>query len=258
MTIFRENALKAIANRGLTQPALQWNEPQARVALTTLLLMFAVLMLWGCFANIPMTVEGSGVVVAAADWRESLNDLGRVMTAKNEQLSRATTLLDQKKALYQKNIITEADLVTAENDYLNAKTNATLPIETQMNNLNHFLRKSGQATSENNVVLILVRNNDAALLKTNLKTTLYQLNQPLYSSWEMHGQLQQVSNYPVSKEFASSYLGNKSLVDYLFEQGIPYFAVVAIGSQAKPGMLISASIQTHTCHPIQLMIHQDC
>ncbi len=258
MTIFRENALKAVASRGSTQPYLQWKEPQARVALIALLLMFGVLVLWGCFANIPMTVEGSGVVVAEDDWENSLNDLGKVISAKNEQLNRATTLLDQKKALYQKKIITEADLETAETDYLNAKTNATLPIDNQMSNLSRFLVKSGQAIQQNNVVLILVRNNDAALLKPNLRTTLYQLNQPLYSSWEMRGVLQQVSNYPVSKEFASSYLGNKSLVDYLFEQGIPYFAVVAIGKQAKPGMLVSASIETHTCHPVQLMLHQDC
>lgn len=257
MTLFRENALKAVQSPELTHSVTTVFAPTATLGILAILCMLLAITVWGCVANIPMAVQGSGMVVLQEDWLQALHENDVVQAMEHEQLLRATTLLEKKRELYLQHGLTESDLRTAEAEVLQSKMALANPESTFGLGVSHpFAYPIAHPGSV--VALVLIDNQAAQQLATGMKARLYPDNQRRNESAGVDAVVSQVTEYPVSKEVALSYLGNRAMVDALFSAGIPHLAVIQPSKPLMPGSLIAANVITHTCHPVQLLTQVDC
>lgn len=256
MTIFRENALKAVQGRGLIHPSLTVITPSVVVGMLASLLMLLVLVIWGCFANIPVTADGAGIIVSQADWQRALQNNASTLAAKKEALNQAENLLTKKRQLYLKHYLTENDMVQAERDYLDAKNVYATPTATDYIGMGNPFSTTHTDTSPSEALVIL-SNDDVKRIQAGMQATLYPARSTQQWGAGVKATVASITQYPISKELAEAYLGNRNMIDHFFDQGVPYFAVLKTEQRLKPGMLISAKVITHTCHPIQLLMQTD-
>jgi hypothetical protein len=257
MTIFRENALKAVQERGLIQPSLTVITPSVMIGMIASLLMLFVLVIWGCFANIPITADGAGMIVSQKDWQRALQNNASTLAAKKEALTQAENLLNKKRELYLKHYLTENDMVQAERDYLDAKNSYATPTATDYIGMGNPFTASHEDASPSEALVIL-SNDDIKRIQAGMLATLYPRGAMQQAGAGLKASVISITQYPISKELAEAYLGNRNMVDHFFDQGVPYFAVLKTEQALKPGMLITAKVVTHTCHPIQLLMQTDC
>ena len=256
MTIFRENALKAVQERGLIQPSLTVITPSVVLGMVASLLMLLVLVMWGCFANIPITADGAGMIVSQQDWQRALQNNASTLAANKEALNQAENLLNKKRQLYLKHYLTENDMVQAERDYLDAKNTYATPTVTDYIGMgNPFAETSANASPTE--ALVILSNDDIKRIQVGMSATLYPRNVTQQPGAGVKARVVSITQYPVSKELAESYLGNRNMVDHFFDQGVPYFAVLKTEAPLKLGMLITAKVTTHTNHPIELLMQTD-
>jgi hypothetical protein len=257
MTIFRENALKAAQGRGLIHPTLTVITPSVMIGMLASLLMLLVLVIWGWFANIPITTEGAGIIVSQSDWQQALKNNEDTLAAKKAALNQAENLLNKKRELYLKHYLTEGDMVQAERDYLDAKNAYATPSTTDYIGMGNPFTANHE-TNAPTEALVILSNDDIKRIQRGMSASLYPRNLSQPSGHGMKATVVSITQYPISKELAEAYLGNRNMVDHFFDQGVPYFAVLKTEQSLKPGMLVSAKVITHTCHPIQLLMQADC
>lgn len=257
MTIFRENALKAVQGRALTQPSLTVITPSLILGMVASLLMLLVLVIWGCFANIPITADGAGIIVSQTDWQAALKNNENTLAAKQEALNQAANLLSKKRQLFMKHYLTENDMVQAERDYLEAKNAYATPSATDYIGMgNPFTAQ--QETNAPTEALVILSNDDIKGIQPHMSASLYPRALTQQPGNGMKATVVSITQYPISKELAEAYLGNRNMIDHFFDQGVPYFAVLSTEQHLKPGMLVTAKVITHTCHPIQLLMQANC
>lgn len=257
MTIFRENALKAVQARALTQPSLTVITPRLILGMIASLLMLLVLVIWGCLANIPITTEGAGIIVSQQDWQQAMQNNANTLAEKAATLHEAENLLSKKRQLYLKHYLTENDMVQAERDYLEAKNAYATPTTTDYIGMgNPFMAKADALAPTE--ALVILTNEDIKQIQPGMEASLYPRGLSQQPGEGMKARVASITQYPISKELAEAYLGNRNMVDHFFDQGVPYFAVLKTDQHIKPGMLVTAKVMTHTCHPIQLLMQVDC
>lgn len=257
MTIFRENALKAVQARVLTQPSLTVITPSLILGMVASLLMLLVLVIWGCFANIPITADGAGIIVSQQDWQRALQNNADTLAAKAAALKQAENLLSKKRQLFIKHYLTENDMVQAERDYLDAKNAYATPMASDYIGLGNPLSVNHESHAPTQALVIL-NNDDTKRIQPGMVASLYPRGQTQQSGDGMKASVTSITQYPISKELAEAYLGNRNMVDHFFDQGVPYFAVLSTAQRLRPGMLITAKVITHTCHPVQLLVQANC
>lgn len=257
MTLFRENALKAVQSPELTHSVTTVVAPSAALGILAILFMLLAIAVWGWFANIPMAVQGSGMVVLQADWQQALHENDVVQAMKREQLTRVTTLLEKKREMYLNHQLTETDLMAAESEVMQSKMAMANPEAPYALGASHPFG-AAKTQAESAVALVLVNNQAAKQLSPGMQARVYPGNQMNNESAAVNAVVAQVTEYPVSKEIALSYLGNRAMVDALFSTGIPHLAVLKSTHTLTPGSLITANVITHTCHPVQLLTQADC
>lgn len=256
MSIFRENALKAVGQKGVGDSSLRILTPSIYLGVGASFLILLAILLWGTLTNIPMAASGEGIMVSSSDWQSALYNNDQTLFEKREALNEAKRLLTKKRELYEKHYLTENDMVQAERDYLEAKNAYATPTPTDYIGLGSMLF-TNKATKANQA-LVLISNDNAKRIQAGMTARIYHRDAKYLSGGGYQATLVSVTQYPISKELAESYLGNRNMVDQLFAQGVPYFAVVKTKDLLSSGMLITARIITHTCHPIQLLIQSDC
>lgn len=257
MSIFRENALKAIARREVLQTELNILTPSVFFGIIISLFIVLVLLGWGWYAAIPMTTYGAGVMVSEQEWNASLQDNEKTMQTKRQALREAEALLAKKRQLYQQHYLTENDMIQAERDYLEAKNvYATTTATDYVGVGSSFVNTNSEPSG--NIALMIISNDDAKRIREGMKAYLYSRDNIRQQGKGVLSMVMHVTQYPISKELAGAYLGNANMVDQLFSQGVPYFAVLKTNERLQRGMLVSAKIITHTCRPLQLLMQSDC
>lgn len=272
-TIFRENALKELNNVQSLKGNLTIINTHAIAYFVTALLALSMIVLWFIFGEIEVKVAARGILLPAKNILAA-EAVYRDHRREQENLVHLTRdLLIKKQELYQKRYITIGELEQAKQAYLNAEESAA-----NIPKLNHHLNNPlfTHAGQENESL-------DALLFVNNVQGKQISPGMPLYllptflSPYEygyINGKVAEVSQYPISKELAYTYLGNMNLIDEYFSTGTPFVIKVKLARnqntvnglswttrkgapfQIGAGSTVTASIVTQKYHPYELLLSQ--
>ncbi len=119
--------------------------------------------------------------------------------------------------------------------------------------------------------LVFIRHLDGKKIKTGMKAYVLPSNLSDYEYGYIQGKVIEISQYPQSRESVYPYLGNMTLVEEFFKEGVPFLAKIQLEQKAgnasglfwtthkgapfkiKPGSTVSVKVISKEISPLKLL-----
>ncbi len=264
--LFRKNALKNIRVEDDIQRGLKIVQFQSWVWLIALLPLFLGLIVWIILGTVELRIQAKGMIVSAEQLLHSDDFLKNKLNEHTKKVYALKKLLESKNILFNHHFITLSELHSAKEEYLAAEELLSAEI------------KSSQASTDKNkftthlYMIAFVNSLDGKKVFPGMNVYVLPNTISSYQYGYIKGRVFSVSQYPETKDYIYTYLGNSNLVDEFFTQGAPYMIKIKLEESAMtfsgltwttkngaplkidPGVLSSANIIIKECSPWRLLL----
>jgi hypothetical protein len=267
-SIFRTNAINHLNSLEDIQSSLKIVNPGAWIWVVISMLVLLGILIWGVFGSITLTTNAQGIIFPAHTLSESERLINQNSKDHQEKIIAFEKLLNKKNILYRKHLLTESDILRAKEEYLSAKEEPSNLIK------NSYLPASYSKENSTNTLLdslIFIDHTQGKKISEGMKVYILPNQFSSYDYGYINARVVSISEYPISKQLAYSYLGNINLVDDFFANGAPYIARVRLQknnttksgiawttklgspSSIQPGTIVLAKIIYKKCPPIKFL-----
>jgi len=270
--IFRKNAIDNLSSVESMQTFLRVIHPHEYLwIMFAIFLLFSVLT-WFFFGNVTQSIDAQGIVFSSDKVDKIEKNINQIYKDHHEKIMILKDLLLKKEMLYKNHYLTIDSLLKAKEDYISAKE------ELSDSNKSYsfpvaFSSSDSSENSSNTLLEALVFVDHVQGKKIAQGMDVYVLPGTVsqYDYGYIIGKVISVSEYPVSKQLAYSYISNMNLVDDFFVNGAPFIVKIILkrnpltksglawttrnGSNfsLQPGAMISAKIVYKKCSPFRLI-----
>ena len=276
--IFRQNAINNINSLDEIQNALKIINSAGWVWLLVSILALIGILVWGIKGTITLNIETQGIIFPTERLSESESIINQNINDHDEKIAVLEDLYKKKKKLFEKQYLTQVDLLKAKEEFIAAKEELSNP------NKNAYLKSSKLSSyavvnSANTSLdaLIFIDHAQGKKISQGMNAYILPNTFSAYDYGYIHGRVVSVSEYPISKQLAYSYLGNMNLVDDFFINGAPYIAKIRLQRSSdtnsglawttrygapfsiQPGTIVLAKVTYKKCSPIKFLSkYHDC
>lgn len=269
-SLFRQNAINNLNMTHDLQPALKIITPHSYIALLIAACAFASALIWCLFGTLTLYIDAPGIIMPTISILESERLLEQNIADNREKIIALDQLYNKKKKLHAKHYLTETDLLRAKEEFISAKENLANP------NRNIYVTfptsiSSNPQHQSSLTALAFINPTQGKRLSPGMKTYLLPTSLPAYAYGYIKGFLETISDYPISKQVAYSYLKNMNLADEFFATGTPFLAKIQLltnpsdptqflwTTQSRPlfaiqaGTLVAIKIIQGQCTPLKFL-----
>jgi hypothetical protein len=260
-SIFRENALKRLNLYEEANGILRIIDPSDWLAILVFLIMMVAILIWCIAGQIDMNVKAIGIVMPTNQIERSEDLVQKDKNSRAAVLRSMSELLAKKRGLYEKHYLTLVDLQRAETEYLAAVEE--LSHAPSLSDMTYRSESNENKDTQPLEALVFINHSEGKKIKIGMTGYVIPRGGSIFEYAYTLAKVKSISNYPVSKEYVYSLLGNMSLVDEFFSQGSPFLVRMSLeknmGSALSPyintGSAISAKIIYLTISPLNLILH---
>ncbi|MEO8401966.1 MAG: hypothetical protein ABI597_09280 [Gammaproteobacteria bacterium] len=270
--LFRENAINSINSAEEIQRCLKVVSTSSWIGISILLSVLIGILIWSVYGEVTMVVMANGIIIPLDQLQQTEKSLKDNLTSYKERVALLKNLLQQKKVLFINHYLTIVDFSKAQEEYLSAKEElANMAKDIDVNTTN--LKSDKKTTNSGNFfALAFVNHAEGKKISPDMEAYVLPSTVTVYDYGYIKGKVSSVSEYPVSKETAYSYLGNKSLVDEFFSRGTPIMLKLELRNSEKnknqfdwtsktissvvirPGTKVDVKIIYKKSSPLQLLV----
>lgn len=237
--LFRANAIENLSAKDNIYSLLTIIHPPDWLWILCLILLLSGVLVWGFAGTISLNIEAQGILFPAEKISEIENNIFQTIKEHNEKTVLLENLYNKKKSLYQKHYLTIDSLLKAKEDYIAAKEELSDPNKNYSSQLSQdsivYSKNSANTALE---AIIFVNHFQGKMIRKGMEVYLLPNSVSSYDNGYILGSVISVSQYPISKQLAYSYMSNMNLVDDFFVNGSPFVVKVQLkkDSATKSGL----------------------
>lgn len=271
-SLFRENAINSINAPEEIQRCLKVVSTSSWIRISILLSVLIAILIWGFYGQVTMVVLANGIIIPLNQLRQTEKSLQDNLAIYQERAAILKKLLQQKKILFINHYLTIVDFSKAQQEYLSAKEEFEKMAKDVDANTSNLIPDMRVNDSSDFFALVFVNHADGKKISPGMNAYVLPSTVSVYDYGYIKAKVFSVSEYPVSKETAYAYLGNKSLVDEFFSKGTPIMLKLVLCNNEKnkkqfdwtskiaapvtirPGTKIDVKIIYKESSPVQLLV----
>jgi hypothetical protein len=271
-TLFRKNAINNLNSIDVLNSSLKVLNPGIWIWVVGVLIVLCGIIVWGILGTITLDIESRGIIFPEQNLIESEKNIKQGIKDRNDKILSLKNLFNKKKQLYDKRYLTVVELLKAKDEYLIAKEELANPNKGSYLPLTSIsVDDSIDSSTATLNALIFINHEQGKKIAVGMKAFILPNMFSMYDYGYIQGEVISISEYPISKPIAYSYLGNMNLVDDFFLQGSPYIAKIRLNRNSAtpsgllwttkigpnltvhPGTMVSVKIIYKECAPIGLI-----
>lgn len=228
-TLYRQASLKHLNSSSDIGPALKVINRTEILLLFVACLAIAGFLIWGCFGEISLDINSQGVLMPAEKILKIDQEINLTRKARIEKAALLEKLYNDKKSMYKKHLLTIDALMKASDDYIIAKE----AINQSYKVLDLLSGENADSSNTELDVLTFVDHYQGKKISQGMQAYVLPNTLSPYEYGYIEAEVVSISQYPISKELAFSYLGNMNLVDDFFLNGAPYVVKLHLKQNKK-------------------------
>jgi hypothetical protein len=273
--LFRQNAINSLNAINDIQGSLKVIQPGYWLIILAFLSILIGVGIWSMYGKVSLIVEGKGIFIPSDKVQKSETFFVESLKDREQAMNSIKEILDRKKELYRDHFLTSVELAQSEKEYVIAKEESASPLKGSYINIQRpSFKVDVTASSPEMEALVFVGHIEGKRISAGMKVYILPGTLSPYEFGYIVGHITSVSEYPASKEWVYSYLGNMNLVDDFFSGEAPFIVKIKLDVNAKTksglswttkngspfkideGTSVSAKIVYKESHPYQLLTKQ--
>jgi len=270
--LFRQNAINNLNSLDDIHSVLKIINPSEWLWIMVSMLALTAILIWGLFGTITLNVDAPGILFPTDKLTEIESLISQTIKDRTEKVASLDDLYNKKKRMFEKHYLTIDDLLKAKEEYIAAREDLSNPNKNSYMSLTEDSSNTSINSSNTTLeALVFVDHLQGKKITVGMDAYILPNSFSQYDYGYIYGKVVSISEYPISKQLAYSYIGNMNLVDEFFLRGAPFIVKIQLKTDRsmvsglswttklgsnfsiQPGTMVSTKIIYKKCSPFRFI-----